>query len=111
MVEDRLKNKENFNISMANQILQILNTLNKNILILNGVLKDRGFFEEEKEKDNKKDRMEEDTTANQDNSENLKDRSHMKDKDLSVEDLQRIKDAIETIQDLEKKVVEQAKEM
>lgn len=108
MIKDRLKNMENFNINMANQVLQTLNSLNHNIVILNGMLKTRGNFVEEG-KDTKKDRMEVDTTT--DNSQNLKHQSCTKDKDFSTEDLQRIKDAAETIQDLKRRAVEQAKEM
>ena len=95
MVKDRMKNMENFNINMANQMLKILNFLNDYIVSLYGMLKAKEFVVDEEGNSIEEDRMEEDTIT--DIIQSHKDQSYVKDMDWMAEDLQRIKDAIETI--------------
>ena len=81
-------------------MLSILKSLNENIVSLSGKLKARGLVLEEDEKDNDEDRMEEGSIM--DITQSHLDQSCEKDKEHLEEELQRIKDAIETIQDLER---------
>ena len=50
VVEEKMKNMENFNFSMANQMLNILKSLNENIVSLSGKLKAGVIVVEERER-------------------------------------------------------------
>ena len=85
MVEYQMKNMENFNFSMANQMLNILKSLNDKIVNLSGRLKARGLVVEEDGKDNDEDRMEEGATTNITQSHT--DQSYEKDQELLTKEI------------------------
>lgn len=107
-IDQRLRNLENLNYSMANQMFKIINSLNDSISTLNGNPLAKAREEGEEGTDKEEDRMEDDASLDKMQTDNRS----PKDKDLiSVEDLQIIKDATETIQDLDRRLVEQVKKM
>ena len=77
MAEDNMKNMENFNFSMANKMLNILKSLNDNIVSLIGKMKVRGLVADEDGKENDEDKMEESTIM--DITQNHIDQSYEKD--------------------------------
>ena len=89
-------------------MLNILKSLNDNIVSLSGKLKARGLVPKGDGKDNDEDRMEEGTITNIIQSHT--DRSCEKDQELLVEEFQRINDAVETILDLKRRVGEHVKD-
>ena len=54
LAEKRIQNLENYNHNLANQILSLLSSINKNITSLMRWVKDRGGEEEETTKDREK---------------------------------------------------------
>ena len=104
LVEDRMKNIEKFNFSMVDQMLSIRKSLNENIVSLSGKLKARGLVVEEEKKDNEEDSMEEGSII--EITQSHLDQSYYNDKEHLEEELQRIKDVAETIQDLERRMEE-----
>ena len=97
---------ENFNFIIANQMLTILKSFNDNIVSLNGKLNTRGLVVGEEDKDNDEDRMQEGSIM--DITQSHMNQSCEKDKEHLEEDLQQIKDAVETIMDVERGMEEQA---
>ena len=71
-------------------MLNILKSLNENIVNLSGKLKARGLIAEEDDKDNDEDKMEEGSIM--DITQSHMDQSCKKDKEHLEEELQRIKD-------------------
>lgn len=57
LVERRIKNLENYNHNLANQMISLLNSINENILSLSSDLKDRGLLAGEDGKDREKAKM------------------------------------------------------
>lgn len=64
LVERRIKNLENYNHNLANQMISLLNSINDNILSLSGDLKDRGMLAGEDGKDKGKARSDDDKATN-----------------------------------------------
>lgn len=60
LIERRIQNLENYNHIMVNQMISLLNLINKNILSLIGVLKVRGLLDEDDDKDRGRARTDED---------------------------------------------------
>lgn len=84
LIDQRLKNLEDLNYSMANQMFKILNSLNDNISTLNGNLLAKAREDRDAGTDKEEDRMEEDDFSDKVQTDN----SSLKDKDLiSTEDL------------------------
>lgn len=59
-----MKNLENYNHNLANQMISLLSSINDNILSLTSVLKDRGLLDGEDGKDRGRARSNDDKATN-----------------------------------------------
>ena len=61
LMERRVKNIENYNHNLANQLFSLLSSINNNIISLTGWIKDREMQDKEKGKDREEARLEDDS--------------------------------------------------
>lgn len=105
LAKRRIQNMENYNHNLVNQMISLLNSINDNILSLTGVLKARGLLDEDDEKDKGRARTDEDMAT--DITFTSMDQEVQKTHEKMTEETHKAYEAIQTMQELERKIEEQ----
>ena len=105
LAKRRIQNLENYNHSLANQMISLLNSINDNILSSIGVLKVRGLLDEDGDKDRGRARTNEDVAI--DITFASMDQDTQKTHEKMTEETHKAYEAAQTMQELEWKIEEQ----
>ena len=95
-MERRVKNIENYNHNLANQMISLLASINDNILSLSGNLRERNQLVEEEDQNRDKDRIDDDKAMD-----NTREQDFEKSHEYKAEEQQKCAEAAQTMLDME----------